>query len=247
MKRLLTILPILSLIVAGCQREPLADAIITPNPAFVGEDISFTNLSSNTDYVEWEMGDGATSSAFNVTHFYYDPGYYDVKLKAFGTKGGVSIATFTVEVIGAELKVIVQLWTPEGEPEGYLLEGASVRLYPTLADWENETNLAGELFTDYKGECTFENLSYQRYYVDVWAPDHHNWWLKEDDIGFIETQLLEGAFYHTFVAYVDYDPDVKKSATQARPSERGTLNQAGNTGGNRTPENNQMSLPREKK
>ena len=92
MKRILIILPILSLIVAGCFREPLADAIISPNPAYVGEDIDFTNLSNNTDYVEWEMGDGATSSAFNVTHFYYDPGFYDVKLKAFGVKGGVTTA-----------------------------------------------------------------------------------------------------------------------------------------------------------
>ncbi len=49
MKRLLTILPILLLAVAGCQREPYADANITPNPAYVGEDIEFTNLSDNTD------------------------------------------------------------------------------------------------------------------------------------------------------------------------------------------------------
>ncbi len=244
MKRLLTILAVLPLILAGCHREPLADFVVSPDPAFVGEDINFTNLSSNTDYVEWEMGDGTTSSAFNVTHFYYDPGFYDVKLKAFGTKGGVSIASFSVEVIGSELTVVVQLWTPPGDPPGYYLEGASVRLYPTLADWDNQTNLSAELFTDYSGECTFEGLSYQRYYVDVWAPDHHNWWLRDDDVGFIETQLLEGAFYHTFIAYVDYDPGAKKSATEARPSAREMLNMEGNTNGDREPLDNKKSVPR---
>mgnify|MGYP001271698686 CR=1 FL=1 len=37
MKRLLLILPILLLLLAGCHKDPYADAIITPNPAYVGE------------------------------------------------------------------------------------------------------------------------------------------------------------------------------------------------------------------
>ena len=78
-----------------------------------GEDIDFTNLSHNADYVEWDMGDGTTSTAFNVTPLLRYPGFYDVKLKAFGAKRGVNTSSFIMEVIGSELKVIVSsgpLW-----------------------------------------------------------------------------------------------------------------------------------------
>ncbi|MEN8226760.1 MAG: PKD domain-containing protein [Bacteroidota bacterium] len=249
MKRLLTILPILLLALAGCYREPYADAIISPNPAFVGENIKFTNLSSNTDYVEWEMGDGTTSTAFNVTHFYYDPGLYNVKLRAFGSKSDVNTVSFMVDVIGSELTVVVQLWTPIDEPEGYYLEGASVILYPTLEDWEFETNPVAELFTNGAGECTFDGLSYQRYYVDVWEQSHHNYWLAADDVEFIETQLLDGAYYHTFIAYVDYDPDMKKSASTSasRSAQKEWIMLQGPKGEKRDLKTNKISIPRERK
>ena len=113
MKRLLTILPLLSLLVTSCYQEPFADAIITPNPAWVGEDITFDNLSHNTDYVEWNMGDGSSSSAFNVVHYYTDPGTYDVTLSAYGKKGGVNVASFTVDVEGSELEIIVKEYWDE--------------------------------------------------------------------------------------------------------------------------------------
>ena len=108
MKRLLIIIPILSLILAGCYREPVANATITPNPAWVGEDIAFTNLSTNTAYSEWDMGDGTTSSNFNLIHYYIDPGSYTVTLSSYGDKKGMSRVSFMVEVTGSELKVIVK-------------------------------------------------------------------------------------------------------------------------------------------
>ena len=41
MKRVTIILSALSVIATACQKDPYADAIITPNPAYVGEDITF--------------------------------------------------------------------------------------------------------------------------------------------------------------------------------------------------------------
>ncbi len=246
MKRLLTILPILSLALAGCHKEPLSDAIISPNPAYVGEDINFTNISTNADAVEWEMGDGATSSSSNVVHYYNDPGFYDVMLRAFGVKGGVHTSSFTVEVIGSELKIVVQLWTDVGQPEGYFLEGASVILYPTLDDWVNETNAVTEQYTNTSGEVYFEGLSFQRYYVDVWEQSHHNYWLAEDDVLFIETQMLPGDYDHTFIAYVDYDPDMKKSATvsSSRSAQKEWIMLQGPKGEKREVKINKISKPR---
>ena len=244
MKRLLNILPILALLIASCNREPYADGDIQPNPAYVGENVTFRDFSSNTDYVEWDFDDGYTSSNFIATHYYVDPGFYDVKLRAFGTKGGVNTASFSVEVWGAELKIIVQLWTPANEPEGYYVQGASVILYPTLDDWINETNPVGELFTNQYGEVTFANLSYQHYYVDVWEANHDNYQLAAEDVGFIETDPLKGAYYQIFIAYVDYYPDGKKST--ARSSERPTVLEQGTTGNERVPGELMISEPRRK-
>jgi hypothetical protein len=246
MKRLLTISAILSLALAGCYREPFAEAVISPNPAYVGEEVSFTNISYAANGVEWSFGDGTTSSVYNVIHYYDDPGFYNVDLKAFGTKGDVNIASYVLEVIGSEVKIIVKLWTPEGEPEGYLLEGASVILYPTLDDWIDQTNSVGERFTNQYGECIFSGLSNRRYYVDVWEQSHHNYWLAEEDVGWIETQQLEGLYDHTFIAYVDYDPDMKKSAMTARPDSREMLKKEGNTNASRNLKINKVSKPKKK-
>ncbi len=246
MKRLLTILPILSLALAGCYREPYADAYITPNPAYVGEEISYTNISHAANYVEWNLGDGTTSTAYNVLHYYNDPGFYNVDLKAFGTKGDVNIASFVVEVIGSEVKIIVQLWTDVSEPDGYLLPEASVILYPTLDDWINQTNAVGERFTNQYGECIFSGLSNQRYYVDVWEQNHHNYWLAEEDVGWIETQVLEGIYDHTFVAFVDYDENMKKSAMVTRPESREMLKQEGNSNSKRDLKINKITKSKKK-
>lgn len=222
MKRLFIILPILSLMLAGCHKDPYADAIISPNPAYVGEDIYFENLSTNADHFEWNMGDGTVYTGVHVTHYYDDPGLYLVSLKAYGIKGGVSTATFEVDVIGSQLKIIVKEYWDE-----YVVPNASVILYPTRTDWENETNPVlkpdgslDEKFTNGVGECIFTGLSYQRYYVDVYEANHDNYGLAAEDVGFIETQLLEPGYDHTFVAYVDYyETTAKKSTSRSARKE----------------------------
>lgn len=220
MKRLITILPLLALLIISCRREPFADATVDLNPAYVGEYVRFTSYSTNADYIEWDMDDGYTYNDPVVDHYFVDPGYYDVELRAFGTKGGVSVAEIPMEVIGAELTVVVREYYDE-----YLVPGASVILFPTLQDWDNQTNPVllpngelYELFTNSIGECTFTGLSYQRYYIDVWEANHDNRQLGVEDVGFIETEMLDGSYYWTFEALVDYYPDGKKAtAADARP------------------------------
>ena len=254
MKRLLIIIPILSLILAGCYREPVANATITPNPAWVGEDIAFTNLSTNTAYSEWDMGDGTTSSNFNLIHYYIDPGSYTVTLSSYGDKKGMSRASFMVEVTGSELKVIVKEVIDE-----YLIEEASVLLYATENDWfeaDFDKAVGGEQFTNSEGECWFEGLSYQKYYVDVYYQlgneGYVNWLLGEEDIEkWIETQEVQGGYDHTFIAYVDavtFD-DLKKSTGRhvVRPPLRDVtpLYKGATTG--RSPKENKISTKIERK
>ena len=238
MKHLSTIIPILALIMASCTADPYADAVFTPNDPWVGEDIKFNNLSTNTDNVEWTMGDGVTYSAFNPIHYYIDPGKYTVNLRAFGKKKGVSVASFVVDVYGSELKVIVQEHNDE-----YAIEEASVLLYASEDDWwEADTDKAvgSEQFTNRYGECWFEDLSYQSYYVDVYYrygnEGYVNWLLGEDDLyRWVETQELPGGYDHTFIAYVEavtFDDSQAKST--GRPAVRPPLKEVKRTSGKTT-------------
>ncbi len=260
MKHLLTILAALSLIATACQKDPIANASITPMPAYVGEDITFTNLSSNTDYTEWDMGDGSTSIAYNVIHSYYDPGTYTVNQRSFRDKGGNSSASYMVEVIGSELKIIVQEYFDVGAEPGALIPEAEIYLFYTLEDWDTgDIGLAtGPFYTNDYGEVTISNLSYQMYYVDAYYRSGNtgwnNWILGGEDKYWIETQPLTGWEYHTFVAFVDpviYEE--KKSASATNEVRKGRIpyapaaGQKKATGQDRPIKENKFTQPREKK
>ena len=252
MKRLLIILPILSLLVAGCYKEPIANATISPNPAWVGEDIIFENFSTNTAFSDWDMGDGTTSSSFNVIHSYIHPGQYTVTLSSHGEKKGLSRAFFEVDVTGSTLKVIVREYFEE-----YVIEEASVLLYASQNDWYEanvDKAVGGEQFTNRYGECWFEGLSAQKYYVDVYYQlgneGYVNWLLGEEDIGWVETQEVPGGYDHTFIAYVEavtFDDQKKSTGRPAlRPPLRdiSPVNKA--SGINRTLKENKISTPLER-
>jgi PKD repeat protein len=222
MKRLFTIIPILALLLAACTPEPYADAYITPDDPWVGEDIKFTNLSTNTDYVEWTMGDGISYSEFSPTHYYIDPGRYTVNLRAFGKKDGVSVISFEVDVYGSELKVIVKEIVDE-----YAIEEASVILFNSLQAWMDldYDNGTEEQFTNRYGECNFSDLSYQKYYVDVYYRVGNIGYVNEllgveDAETWIETQELPGGWDHTFIAYVDEVEFTDQKKSSGRHIER---------------------------
>ncbi|MEZ5072331.1 MAG: PKD domain-containing protein [Bacteroidales bacterium] len=256
MKRLLAILPILALLATSCYKEPYAEVVVTPNPAFVGEDIEFTNLSLNGRDFEWNLGDGTTSTYFDLVHYYVDPGKYTASLSAYGKKGDASTVYFDVDVTGSSLTVEVRDYETEA-----LIQDASVVLFHSLNAWDeaNYDNIVAEAFTDGYGECTFSNLSYQRYYVDVYWRSGDvgwvNWILGAEDVVWIETQMLPGGYNHKFIAYVDYVTftDKKKSAGEdmVRPDVRPPLKDLSSnlksTGVNRPLKENKSSVKVERK
>jgi len=217
MKRLITILPLLSLVVISCHREPLAEASVDYNPAYVGEYVRFTSYSTNTNYVEWDMDDGYTYDEPVVDHFFVDPGTYDVRLNAFGDKGGVSTAVIPMEVIGSEITIEVREYYDE-----FLIPNVEIYLFRSLEDWDTgDVDIAiGPFYTDDYGQVDISNLSYQKYYVDAYYrvgnEGYVNWNLGMEDEYWIETQLLSGLDDHFFVAYVDAVIFDAKKADEAR-------------------------------
>jgi PKD repeat protein len=201
MKRLFILIFIVPLIFTACKREPVADFIASATQVGVGENIIFTNRSLDAKDFEWDFGDGYISYNYNVTHFYEEPGNYQVKLKAFG-KDGVSIATLNITVLQTYLEITVEEYY---EPF-YLVSDVRVRLYPTVQDWENQTNLVVQGFTNNQGVITFSGLFPKRYYVDVYGDYHDNYELAADDVAWIETHVLIPGELNLFTAVVDYYP-----------------------------------------
>jgi len=194
--------------------QPLADFYITTeipgaddvetDVVYVGEEITFNNISQDAASVEWNFGDGVTSTTMNPRYSYDTPGTYTITLTAFGPGTEMDQYSKTIDVyqgINSTVRITVKEYYEE-----YPVEGASVILFGSLDDWENEINPSEERFTSPLGKVVFQGLNEQYYYVDVWEEFHDNYNLASDDVGFIKTQFLEAGYVHDFIAYVDvYD------------------------------------------
>ncbi len=64
-------------------------------PVLINQPVLFTNMSSPDATYFWDLGDGTTSTDFDVTHSYELPGVYSVVLSV---NDGNCVATFTQEI-----------------------------------------------------------------------------------------------------------------------------------------------------
>lgn len=200
MKRVIYFLAILPVVLVSCEMNPQAYFSADPGDPVVGEEVWFTNESDNATRFEWDFGDGYISDEANPVHVYYASGTYQVSLKAWSSNGLSDEAFLTLDVMIPTLLEIEVLEYYEKYP----VADASVILYSTLTDWDNEKNMVYEGFTDPAGKVVFSGLDDIVYYVDVWEQDHDNYSLRDDDVGFIRTPEIIPHRINRFIAYVDY-------------------------------------------
>ncbi|MCB8999599.1 MAG: PKD domain-containing protein [Bacteroidales bacterium] len=206
MKKIFLLLLTVPLLLASCSKDPYSDFTVSSSTVGIGENVYFTNRSLDAESFEWDFGDGYVSTSFNSSHYFDYDGIYTVRLKAF-RKNKVDISTLTITVIDASIEITVEEYY---EPY-YLVPDISVILYPSVADWQNETNMIEERFTNANGVVRFDHLAAKRYYVDIWGPNHDNYQLAAEDVGFIETPVLIPGTITSWTALVDYYPNGKKS------------------------------------
>lgn len=202
--------------------EPYADFYVTTDlpyengmvavetdMVFVGEQVTFNNISTDAAAVLWDFGDDYTSTEYSPSWSYDAPGTYTVTLNAYGLGDEHDSYQKTIIVadgINSTIRITVKEYWDE-----YPVENARVLLFPTYADWLDSTNYSDQIFTTELGKCIFEGLFEQRYYIDVYKqPDNQgNWYdnylleAEEDGVIWIETQVLEADYIHDFTAYVD--------------------------------------------
>jgi hypothetical protein len=200
MRRILFILAIAPLLITSCELQPDAFFYTDKTDVVVGEEIIFTNESLNAYRFEWDFGDGYKSTSVNPVYSYKSTGTFQVMLTAFTKKGNASYAYQTIDVkFPTTLEVEVLEYFDE-----YPVSGASVLLYPTLRDWDAETNSLVEGITNSAGKTVFTDLGAFVYYVDVWEQNHNNYTLRDENVAFIRTQQLIPNQINRFVAWVDY-------------------------------------------
>ncbi len=200
MKKIVYISLVLPFILFSCEMSPRAYFSANPGDPSVGEEVWFTNESDNADSFEWDFGDGFVSNEVHPSHIYGASGSFVVTLKAWSHSGLSDEASVTIDV---KIPTLLEIEVLEYY-EGYPVENASVILYKSLSDWDNESNSLLEGFTDNEGKVVFGNLDNIVYYVDVWEATHDNYALRDEDVGFIRTSEILPHKINRFIAYVDY-------------------------------------------
>jgi hypothetical protein len=201
------------IMLSSCDTQPDAYFFTDKIKAEIGEEIFFFNGSHNATEFEWNFGDGTWSDAYEPAHSYSSSGIFTVILSAYSKSGNVDRSYLDIEVVSPTmLEIEVLEWYDE-----YPVAGASVRLYPTLNDWDNETNLVVEGFTNSSGKVIFTNLQPRVYYVDVWHVNHNNFAFRneEDGLQYMMTYQLLKNELNQFIAWVDYT-GTKSAATRDR-------------------------------
>jgi PKD repeat protein len=212
MKKLIFLTLIIPIILYSCEMSPQAHFSASPGDPVVGEEVWFTNESDNAESFEWDFGDGFISNDVNPIHKFSASGTFTVVLKAWSHNGMTDEASLTFDVM---IPTLLEVEVLEYYDQ-YPVEGASVILYPTLNDWDNQTNSVIEGFTDTDGKVVFADLDKLVYYVDVWEATHDNYSLRDEDVGFIRTTEVIPHKINRFVAYVDYVDHGKGEARRDR-------------------------------
>jgi hypothetical protein len=199
MKKVIYFTLVLPFLLFSCHRIPTAGFHTDTNNPVVGQEVFFFNDSRHADRFEWDFGDGYTSNESNPSHIYQANGTFDVKLTAI-SKSNEDNSSLTLNVV---IPTLLEIEVREYYDE-YTVSGASVILYPTISDWDAQTNMVIEGFTDDDGIVVFSNLDPFVYYVDVWEATHDNYTLRDEDVGFVRTPEVIPNKITRFIAWVDY-------------------------------------------
>jgi hypothetical protein len=199
MKKIIYILLTLPLILFSCEKNPVASFSTDSGEVVVGQPVVFHNNSQNSDRFEWDFGDGFVSNESNPIHTFTATGTSTVTLTAISKGGHSDNTSLTFDIV---IPTLLEIEVREYYSED-LIPDASIILYPTLTDWDAQTNKIVEGFADADGVAVFSNLDPYVYYVDVWEATHDNYTLRNEDVGFIRTPEITPHKINRFIAWVD--------------------------------------------
>ena len=212
MKKIFYFILIFSLTIVSCKKTPVAVFRTDTLEPEVGQAVIFYNESQDANRFEWDFGDGFISNETNPIHSFNSTGTYEVKLKAFSKSNLEDNAALTLTVL---VPTLLEIQVLEYFQE-YVVPDARITLYPTLVDWDNETNKITEGFTDQFGIAVFAGLQNADYWLDVLEQNHDNYALRNVDSTFVHVTQVIPHQINRFTAYVNYVQHTKGAVKGAR-------------------------------
>lgn len=212
MKKSFYLILLLPVMLFSCESFPEADFNVDLIDPEVGEEVYFTNRSHNAVDYEWDFGDGYISYEPNPVHIFTGTGSFEVILTVYSTSGESDQASIIIDVM---VPTLLEIEVREYYDD-YIVPDASVRLYPTLPDWEDQTNMETEGYTDQYGIVVFSHLDPYVYYADIWEQNHDNYDIKDYDVSLIRTPEIIPHKINRFIALVDYVEHGKGERTRDR-------------------------------
>lgn len=212
MKRIIYIFLVLPLILFSCEKTPVASFSTDTNEPEVGQPVVFINRSHNGDKFEWDFGDGYISNEKTPEHIFTATGSFEVTLTAISKSNLSDKASLTINVM---IPTLLEIEVREYYSDD-VIPDASIILYPSITDWDAQTNKVIEGFADADGIAVFSNLDPFVYYVDVWEATHDNYTLRNEDVGFVRTPEILPHKINRFIAYVDVADHGKGTARGTR-------------------------------
>ncbi len=199
MKKIVYLGIVAMIMLYSCESTPSAHFYTDVSDPEVGQTVIFYNDSHNARDFEWDFGDGYVSNDREPAHVFTASGPVTVTLTAISKTGLEDKATLDLNItVPTLLEIEVREYYQD-----YAVPDASVYLYPTLSDWDAQTNLQTSGYTDQNGVVVFANLDPYVYYVDVWEATHDNYTLRNEDVGFIRTPEILPHQINYFIAWVD--------------------------------------------
>lgn len=213
MKKIFYLSIVLTLFLFSCDSRPQAQFHTDTVQPSVGHEVWFTNDSHNAKRFEWDFGDGFISNEENPIHVYTGTGSYEVFLTATSKNGTSDKASLTLDVM---IPTLLEIEVREYYSED-LIPDASVILYPSITDWDAETNVISEGVTDAGGIVVFSDLDPFAVYVDVYEATHDNYVLRNEDyLTYIRTPDVLPHKINRFIAWVDIADHSGAKGTGAR-------------------------------
>ena len=148
------------LILSACKKPPEASFTHTSDSYEEGDTVSFMSTSTDANDLEWDFGDGITSTDQSPFHIYNSTGTYTVSLSVSNDDGSDESS----ESVTIKDPTILAFFVIEGQSDT-VITNCSVMIFETEDDLYNLENAVGGGLTNIEGYIDFYHAKPIVYYL----------------------------------------------------------------------------------
>ncbi|MBL7113018.1 MAG: PKD domain-containing protein [Bacteroidales bacterium] len=148
------------LMFSACKKPPEASFTHSSDNYEEGDTVNFISTSTDANSLDWDFGDGSTSTDESPMHIYNSTGTYTVSLTATNDDGSDEAS----ESVTIKDPTILAFFVTEGQSET-VITNCGVMLFETEDDLYNLENIKAGGYTDSDGYIDFYHAKPIVYYL----------------------------------------------------------------------------------